>query len=220
MNHVLLEERGVSLIVDSASPCTVRTNRSRPSVRRHAGIDSPVFEIAELAAVQFVDGLAVHHAILASPDAVLCLADVVHVRNTPRRFDRTALLRIGQVDQPNDHDPIVALALHDLCAVEILVLRLDGLAVSPVGDAADLQPVALCKGLADPVCRDLGVDRRDTHPHALRRGVRHQLVWGLRRVDPILAAGRIFRLCKWDISHRFAIHCAQRVYHVAGALPR
>ena len=217
MDAVFLEKGGIAQIVGAARPRAVAAHGGGPCIGGDPGIHPPVGKVPQLAAVQFVHGLAVHHAVLAAPDAVLRLAYIVHVRHGPLHRHRAHRLLIGQVDQPHHHDGIVVFGKDDLGAVQLVKLRLDRLAVTAVGNAADLHAVALFERLSDAHGLNSGVHGGHACPHLRGSAPHHQAVGRLGGVDPEIAARRLLRLGGADLPQRFTCGRTQGIGHRAAA---
>ena len=93
VHPVFLEKQRVALIIHSARPATVRPDRRSVAVRAHACIFAPHVEAPKRARVDLVDKLPFHRAVLAAPEAVLRLDNVVHVRQIHRGLDSPGLRR-------------------------------------------------------------------------------------------------------------------------------
>ena len=87
VHPVFLEKQRVALIIHGTRPAAVRPDRRSVTVRAHACIFAPHVEAPKRARVDPVDELPVHRAVLAAPEAVLRLDDVVHIRDVHRRLD-------------------------------------------------------------------------------------------------------------------------------------
>ena len=192
---VLLEEDRAVRQRRRAGPLPVRAAARAPRIRRHALIALPVLKIAQLAAVDLIDGLSVRHAVLAAPQPVPALGDEVHAWDLPGRLHGPARHLRRLVDEADDHKVALAHIVEDLAAVELLDLLVSGQPRKP--DA-----VVLLKALPDAVRGKLQIHRRHGYPLARRLRPLLERVELAGRIQPVLAVRRVFRLARLLIAHR------------------
>ena len=178
-----------------ARPLPVRAAARAPRIRRHALVALPVLKIAQLAAVDLIDGLAVRHTVLAAPQPVPALGDEVHAWDLPRRLHHPARHLRRLIDEADDHDIALSHVVQDLAAVELLDLLVSGQPRKP--DA-----VVSLKALPDAVRGKLQIHRRHGYPLARRLRPLLERVELAGRVEPVLAIRRVLRLAGLLIAHR------------------
>ena len=178
-----------------ARPLSVRAAARAPRIRRHALVALPVLKIAQLAAVDLIDGLAVRHAVLAAPQPVPALGDEVHAWDLPRRLHRPARHLRRLIDEADDHDIALSHVVQDLAAVELLDLLVSGQPRKP--DA-----VVLLKALPDAVRGKLQIHRRHGYPLARRLRPLLERVELAGRVEPVLPVRRTLRLAGLRVADR------------------
>ena len=192
---VLLKEHRAVRQRRRAGPLPVRAAARAPRVRRHVLVALPVLKIAQLAAVDLIDGLAVRHAVLAAPQPVPALGDEVHAWDLPRRLHGPARHLRRLVDEAHDHEVALAHIVEDLAAVELLDLLVPGQPRKP--DA-----VVLLKALPDAIGIKLQIHRRHGYPLARRLRPLLERVELAGRIQPVLPVRRAFRLAGLLIAHR------------------
>ena len=92
VDAVFLEENRLAEIAHGGGERAVGADGGAPAVSAQAEVLAPVFEVAEGAAVNFVEVLRAVVAVAAAPEAVAALADVVHVGHAARDADGDALV--------------------------------------------------------------------------------------------------------------------------------
>ena len=206
---VLLEEDRAVRQRRRAGPLPVRAAARAPRIRRHALVALPVLKIAQLAAVDLIDGLAVRHAVLAAPQPVPALGDEVHAWDLPGRLHRPARHLRRLVDEAHDHDIALAHVVQDLAAVELFDLLVSRQPRKP--DA-----VVLLKALPDAVRGKLQIHRRHGYPLARRLRPLLERVELAGRVEPVLPVRRALRLAGLRVAdrQRRPVDQAKRNFHV------
>ena len=195
MEAVLLEEDRAVRQRRRAGPLPVRAAARTPRIRRHALVALPVLKIAQLAAVDLIDGLAVRHAVLAAPQPVPALGDEVHAWDLPGRLHGPARHLRRLIDEAHDHDIALAHVVQDLAAVELFDLLVSGQPQKP--DA-----VVLLKALPDAVRGKLQIHRRHGYPLARRLRPLFERVELAGRVEPVLPVRRTLRLAGLRVADR------------------
>ena len=195
MEAVLLEEHRAVRQRRRAGPLPVRAAARAPRVRRHALVALPVLKIAQLAAVDLIDGLAVRHAVLASPQPVPALGDEVHTWDLPGCLHRPARHLRRLVDEADDHEVALAHVVQDLAAVELFDLLVSA-------EARKLNAVILLETSTDAIGRKLQIHRRHGYPLArcLRPLLERMELAG--RIQPVLAIRRALRLAGLRVADR------------------
>ena len=117
MDAVFLEENRLAEVARRAGERAVGADGGAPAIRAQAEILAPVFEVAEGAAVNFVEVLRAVVAVAAAPEAVAALADVVHVGHAARDADGDALV-VRACGADAGQDEVVALRRAAGCAAE------------------------------------------------------------------------------------------------------
>ena len=192
---VLLEEDRTVGQRRRARPLPVRAAARAPRIRRHALVALPVLKIAQLAAVDLIDGLAVHHTVLAAPQPVPALGDEVHAWDLPRRLHHPARHLRRLIDEADDHDIALSHVVQDLAAVELLDLLVSA-------EARKLNAVILLETSTDAIGRKLQIHRRHGYPLARRLRPLLERVELAGRVEPVLPIRRTLRLAGLLIAHR------------------
>ena len=172
VHPVFLEKQRIALIIHSARPVPVRADRSGVTVRAHACIFAPHVEAPKRARVDLVDKLPIHRAVLAAPEPVLRLDDIVHVRQIHIRPDIDAGRRFV--------DDVRHCHLRRVCVQhEIVASGRKHLPVRAVREIVpaeqpeicarihirDLHEIAGCEAAADPLAFE------PHHRHVLRRPI-------------------------------------------------
>ena len=178
-----------------ACPLPVRAAARAPRIRRHALVALPVLKIAQLAAVDLIDGLAVRHTVLAAPQPVPALGDEVHAWDLPGRLHHPARHLRRLIDEAHDHKVALTNVVEDLAAVELLDLLVSA-------EARKLNAVILLETSTDSIGRKLQIHRRHGYPLARRLRPLLERMELAGRVEPILAIRRVFRLAGLLIAHR------------------
>ena len=192
---VLLEEDRAVRQRRRAGPLPVRAAARAPRVRRHALVALPVLKIAQLAAVDLIDGLAVRHTVLAAPQPVPALGDEVHAWDLPGRLHGPARHLRRLVDEADDHEVALAHIVEDLAAVELLDLLVSA-------EARNLNAVILLETSTDAIGGKLQIHRQHGYPLARRLRPLLERVELAGRVEPILPVRRAFRLAGLLIADR------------------
>ena len=107
VDAVFLKEHRIAEVVNRASPFAVRAYRCSPAIGRKAHVLSPVLEITKSTAVNLIESLAIDNAVLASPESVLCLDDIVHVGHSSCQSYKAGGLGDGCIDDTYNNDIVL-----------------------------------------------------------------------------------------------------------------
>ena len=199
----------MSLIGDGAGEDAVTPPRSCVAVGGQPHIAVPVFKIAQLAGIDLVHRLAVHHAVLAAPYAVVALRHKIHVWYAARHGNGACLGDACIFQNTHYHKAVRVRGVDHIAAVQPFPLS---------RESGNRHAVILRKSHANTGACNFQVGGGDRRPHAAVGGklLERRRIGGC--IHPQLAVFRPHRrLAAHGVTAVFrSVLFAQRHRHLAG----